>query len=611
LRTYLRLLRFAAPYKLRIATAIACMAVLSLSTAAYANLLGPALDFLFTGQVRSLAMLEHFVPDSFRLAERVSTLDRGRVLALLPAVVLAVALVKGLAWFGQFFLMSMAGQRMLVDVRQALFDKFLSLSPGFYARRSSGDLFQRYAADVGAVDYAVANAIPTYVRDGLTVVVMLVNCFALDWQMSLVAFGAVPITLFPIVRLAKRLKRVTSHAMETAGAIAGQVQEALGGIRVVQAYGMEGYESRRFAAANRGLLRIVRRSFVVRALSSPLMEVMGAAGIAAAIWWVGGRILGGDLEPGKFFSFIAAVMLLYTPVKQLGRVGGIAMQGAAAGERIFEILDTPTPVADAGTRVLAPFREAIRFEGVTFAYDDRPLLRELSLEVRKGEVVALVGASGGGKTTVANLLPRFWDPTHGRVTIDGVDLRDVTLASLRAQLALVTQETLLFNDTVRANIAYGRPDVPLAEVERAARLAQAHDFIAALPRGYETSVGERGGLLSGGQRQRIAIARAFLKDAPILVLDEATSALDAESEREVQRALDGLVAFERERRRTTLVIAHRLSTIRNADRIAVITGGRVVEQGSHAELLAAGGEYARLHRIYEGEGREGARATAS
>ena len=342
------------------------------------------------------------------------------------------------------------------------------------------------------------------------------------------------------------------------------------------------------------------------------MEVMAAAGIALAIWWVGGQILAGELEPAKFFSFIAAVMLLYQPVKQLGRMGQTAIAGAAAAERIFEILDSPSPVPDTGERTLAPLQDAVRFERVSFSYDgERPVLREFELEIRRGEVVALVGASGGGKTTVANLLPRFWDPTGGRITIDGVDIREATLASLRSQIAVVTQETVLFDDSVRANIAYGRPDVPAAEVERAARLAQAHEFVVAMPQGYDTKVGERGALLSGGQRQRIAIARAFLKDAPILILDEATSALDAESEREVQRALDGLVAFERSARRTVLVIAHRLSTIRNADRIVVIAGGRVVEVGPHDELVARGGEYARLHRVYEGEDPGEARATAA
>jgi subfamily B ATP-binding cassette protein MsbA len=611
LQPYVRLLRFAAPYKLRIAAAIACMAVLSMATAGYVYLLGPALEFLFTGRPEALGGLARVLPASWDVAGKLARVERSAILGVLPAIIVGVSVVKGAAYFGQFYLTGLTGQKMVADVRRALFDRLLGLSPAFFTRRHSGDLMSRFATDVVAVEQGISNAIPTYIRDGLTVVVMLASCFLLDWRMSLIAFGAIPITLLPIVRMAKRLKRVTSHAQSTSGELAEIVQETLSGMRVVQSYGMERWESERFAEANRKMIRIQRRSFFVRAFSSPLMEVMAAAGLAAAIWWVGGRILAGELEAGKFFSFVAAVLLLYTPVKQLGRVGQIAMQGAAAGERIFEILDAESPVPDTGRDVLPPFREAIRYEGVSFAYGDRPVLHDLSLEVRRGEVVALVGSSGGGKTTVANLLPRFWDPTAGRVAIDGKDVREVTLASLRAQLALVTQETVLFNDTVRANIAYGRPDVPLAEVERAARLAQAHEFIQALPRGYDTPVGERGVLLSGGQRQRIAIARAFMKDAPILILDEATSALDAESEREVQKALDSLMALEGGERRTTLVIAHRLSTIRNADRIVVLSGGRVVETGRHDELVARGGEYARLHRIFEGEERQEARASAA
>jgi len=601
LRTYFRLFRFAAPHKWRFAVAFACMVILAGATAAYVNLLGPALDFLFTGRTSSAESMARLVPRSVMdVPAFLATIDRRRMLAVLPLVIVAVSAVKGVAYFGQSYLMSVISQRMIADMRRALFDKLVRLPPSFHARHHSGDLISRFSADVGMVQIAVTEALATYLRDGLTVVVMLANCFILDWKLSLMAFGAVPATLIPVVRFSKRLRSNTGSSVATLGYISELALEAVAGIRVIQSFCAEAWESRRFAQANGNWLKFERRIARVRSFSSPLMEVMAAVGIALAIWWVGAQILDNQLQPGKFFSFVAAVLLLYQPVKQLGRVGQTAILGAAAGARVFEILDVRSDVPDEGKEQLPTVREAIRFEQVRFSYGDREVLHGVDLTIRRGQVVALVGPSGGGKTTIANLIPRFWDPRSGRITVDGKDIREVTLQSLRQHIAVVGQETMLFNDTIRANIAYGRADVSADEVERAARAAQAHDFILQLPMGYETRVGERGVLLSGGQRQRIAIARAVLKNAPILVLDEATSALDAESERDVQRALDRLMELGGGRR-ATLVIAHRLSTIRNADEILLIVDGRVVETGPHDELLARGGEYARLWRIFEGQ----------
>ncbi len=603
MRTYLRIFRFAIPYKGRFAAALLCMVVLAGATTAYVNLLGPALDFLFTGRMSSAASLSRVLPRWLDVQGFLATVDRRQMLVILPFVIVAVSGVKGVAYFGQSYLMAVASQRMIADMRRALFDKLVRLPPSFHAKHHSGDLISRFSADVNMVQMAVTEAVATYLRDGLTVVVMLLNCFVLDWKLSLIAFGAIPATLIPVIRISKRLRSNTGDSVATLGYISELALEAVAGIRVIQSFCTEAWESNRFSQANQKLLKFERRIARVRSFSSPLMEVMAAVGLAAAIWWVGGRILENQLHPGKFFSFVAAVLLLYQPVKQLGRVGQTAIFGAASGARIFEILDVVPSVPDDGKAELAPVQDAIRFEQLHFSYGDRPVLHGIDLELRRGEVVALVGSSGGGKTTIANLLPRFWDPVSGRITIDGRDIREFTLRSLREQIAVVGQETMLFNDSVRANIAYGRTDVSIEDVERAARVAQAHDFILQLPERYETRVGERGVLLSGGQRQRIAIARAVLKNAPILVLDEATSALDAESEREVQRALDALMQLGGERHRTTLVIAHRLSTIRNADKIAVIVDGRIVETGRHEALIASRGEYARLWKIFEGEGR--------
>ncbi|MFM7140446.1 MAG: ABC transporter ATP-binding protein [Alphaproteobacteria bacterium] len=533
-----------------------------------------------------------------------------RMLAWLPAGVIALFGVRALTNYGNNYLMEWVAQKVVTDVRDDVNARVQELPLSFFNRTPTAAIVSRVSSDVYQLRSSLVDATISIVRDSTSLVVLLVYAFWKDTVLALIAFVAFPLVVAPVLSLSRRLRKFSRSGQNQLGALTALLQETVQGNRIVKAFGMEAYERERFDAESDRLFRLHMKASQAKALIQPLMELIGAIGMAGVVWYGGYSVIVGGRTQGAFFAFMATLLLVYDPFKGLAKTNSALQQGLASAERIFELLDEPVEIEDRpGSVDLPPLADAIRFEKVGFRYPARVgdesspespapegarsadgfALRDVDLVLRRGEVVALVGSSGGGKSTIADLVPRFWDPTEGRVTIDGVDLRDASLASLRRQIGIVTQFTFLFNDTVRANIAYGDPATTIADVEKAARAAHAHEFIQDLPRGYDTVVGELGVTLSGGQRQRIAIARALVKNAPILILDEATSALDSESERLVQDAIDRLV-----RGRTVLVIAHRLATVRRADRIAVVAGGRMVDEGRHEDLYRRGGVYRRL-----------------
>jgi subfamily B ATP-binding cassette protein MsbA len=548
---------------------------------------GGVLGLLVSGAEGFIAWLVKPAMDDIFLKRDVT------MLKLIPLALLAAYVAKGVGRFGQSYLMASVGERVIARIRRELYAHIHAMSLSFFASLHSAELMTRVVNDVNRLARLSSTVLVMVVRHVGTIAALLVVMFLREWVLALIAIAIFPAVGLTVRAIGRKLYRINKRAQEKIAELNVMLQESFTGTKIVKAFGREGLEQERFNQINDRMLALALKDHRVDEMAEPLMEILGALAVMGALWYGGYRVISGALTPGDFFSFTAAVILLYGPVRQLSRTVNTVQQSIASVERVFEILDTPPAIVNApGAHVLPGFAESIVFEAAGFRYPEAEdwALRDISLTVRKGELVAFVGMSGAGKTTLMELLPRFHDVSTGRITIDGHDLRAVTVESLRALIGIVTQDTFLFQDSVEYNIAYGKPGATRAEIERAARLAQAHDFIAPLPAGYATPVGERGVKLSGGQAQRLAIARAFLKDPPILILDEATSDLDAESEFLVQQALSELM-----KGRTVLVIAHRLATVKHADRVVVIHGGHIAEIGNHDQLMTReDGIYRRL-----------------
>jgi subfamily B ATP-binding cassette protein MsbA len=510
---------------------------------------------------------------------------------LLPVALIALFIFRGVCRFIQQYCITFAGQLGVQDIRNEIYQRNLRLSLRFFNNHPTGVLMARVLNDVGMMQNGLSEVMMSVFRDTLTAVGLLGLVFYLDWQLAIITLVVVPLMVFPTKTIGRHIKRLAKLGLERISDISCILQETFSGIKVIKAFGLEDREIDRFKSANLRFLNFARKTLKYEALHTPIMEVITSFGIAGVIWFGGGHVLTGKMTADAFISFVVAMGMLYSPIKKLLNVYSIVQRSVGAGERVFEIIDEKPDISDSPDAVsLGRARGEVEFRDVSFSYKDEPVLRNVNLSARKGEVIALVGPSGAGKTTMVSLIPRFYDVESGAIMIDGIDIRTLKLSDLMQQIALVDQETILFNETIANNIRYGKTDASDEEVERAARAAYAHDFIADMPEGYRTNIGDRGVRLSGGQKQRICIARAILKDAPILILDEATSALDTESEQMVQQAINNLMS-----NRTTFVIAHRLSTILHADTIAVFDRGEIVERGSHQQLLAIGGLYKRLY----------------
>jgi subfamily B ATP-binding cassette protein MsbA len=570
MQTLRRLLTYIWPYRRRLVVSIVCGMAVSGATVLATLLVKPVLDEIFIQR------------------------DTGKLL-LFPVVIFLLYLARGLFYYGHAYYLRWIGQRVMRDLRDQLFGQMQGMSLAYFHRHHTGTLMSRITNDVLLIEQAVSNAVNDLFRQSLTMIGLIGVAFYRDWFLAMLTVLGLPLASLPLVLLGRRVRRINRGMQEQMERLSTLLEEVFSGIKIVKGFGREPYERTRFQQRNAEYYRMGMRAVRTGELGSPIMDCIGAFGIATVVFYGGRQVIAGVTTPGTFFSFIAAILMIYEPLRKLSRINNTIQRALAAADRIFAVLDTAGEWQDeTGKPELPVLRQRLVFSDVSLRYRPRePLvLRGITLEIRAGEVVALVGMSGAGKTSLVELLLRFYRPVSGRITIDGVDIWDVSLASLRAQIGMVSQDIVLFDDTVRQNILYGHLEASHEEVVFAARAAYAHEFIMALPQGYDTLIGERGIRLSGGEKQRLAIARALLRNPPLLILDEATSSLDSASERMVQYALDNLM-----KDRTTLVIAHRLSTVRHADKIAVLDAGVIVEVGRHDELLERGGIYRRLCEV--------------
>ena len=552
----------------RLFVAVVCSAMVAAMTSVSAYLVKPAVEKIF--EQKDLQML-----------------------VLIPVAIIAVFAIKGVAAYGSGYLLSYVGQDIIRRMRNSMYGHIQELPLAFFQGEKTGDLMSRITNDVAIISSMFTSAITGSVRDGFTVVGLIAVTFFLIPKLAVFTFIVFPIAIYPLFYIGRKIRRVRRGVQESWADLSVFLHETFTGIKIVKAFNMQDYEKKRFAQKSRKIFRLEMKENKVREMSSPLMELLGGFGVGFIIWYGGRHVISGTYSFGAFMSFLTSVGLMYQPLKKISRLNNAIQRGMAALDRIYDIRERKSDIIETVSPVDIPCgSHRIAFEKVSFKYDRDLVLKNITLRVKPGEIIALVGMSGGGKTTLVNLIPRFYDPTQGQVLIDDVDIRQFSIAGLRSQIAIVTQEPILFNDTVRSNIAYGTPQASDQQIAAAAKAAYAYEFIEGFPDGFDTSIGELGGRLSGGQRQRICIARALLKDAPILILDEATSSLDSESEILVQKALGNLMEG-----RTTFVIAHRLSTIGNADRIIVIVDGRIVEEGRHDQLLSLRQEYYKLYQM--------------